>query len=169
MFSFTLKFEQRPQFLVNQSTSGKHTESEFPNFFGVKLVGKNILLLLKCFQVAGICLCYISTSSLILKDFLPANDFFILKKIYRSKFYKISYHPTNNFGRFFYFFVFIFERSILLWNCKIKELSPTVVDLSFDERFVKHYPFRLHYHKQCPINNIQVKCTQIGQNVSDIS
>ena len=42
------------------------------------------------------------------------------------------------------------------------------IDLSFDARFVKYYPFSLHYHKQCPVNNIQVKCFQIGQNVSDI-
>ena len=42
-----------------------------------------------------------------------------------------------------------------------------VVDLLFDARFLK-YPFTLHYHKQCPINNIPVKCSQIGQNKSDI-
>ena len=43
-----------------------------------------------------------------------------------------------------------------------------VVDLSFDARFVKYYPFRSQYHKQCPINNIQVKYLRISQNVSDI-
>ena len=39
--------------------------------------------------------------------------------------------------------------------------------LSFDARFLK-YQFSLHYHKQCSINKIQVKCLQISQNVSDI-
>ena len=43
-----------------------------------------------------------------------------------------------------------------------------VGDSSFDARFVKYYSFSLHYHKQCSTNNIQVKCAQIGRNVSDI-
>ena len=43
-----------------------------------------------------------------------------------------------------------------------------VVNLSFDAGFVKYYPISLQYHPQCPINNIQVKCLQIGRNVSDI-
>ena len=43
-----------------------------------------------------------------------------------------------------------------------------VVNLSVDTRFVKYYRFSSHYHKQWPINNIKVKCLQIGQNMSDI-
>ena len=39
------------------------------------------------------------------------------------------------------------------------------VDLSFDARFVKYYQLSLQYHKQCPMNNIQVKYSQIGQNI----
>ena len=39
--------------------------------------------------------------------------------------------------------------------------------LSFDARFAKYYQSSLHYHKQCPINNIKIKCQQTDQNVSD--
>ena len=99
-------------------------ESELSSIFWVKLVAK-IISMLKCFQVAELHLViykclkssifqekqyYISTSLLIVKDFLTSNDFFVLKFICRSKFYKTFYHPTKTLDLSFFFFVFIFQR-----------------------------------------------------------
>ena len=98
--------------------------------------------------------------SVILKDVLTPNNFFILKIICRRKIYK-------NFYRLFYLFFSYFKNRFCCGMLKQRNFLQ-VVDLSFDARFVKYYPFSLHCHKQYPINNIQVKCSQIGQNVSDI-
>ena len=75
--------------------------------------------------------------------------------------------PHQKFGRYFFILIFIFQRSILHGMAKERNFLH-VVDLSFDGRFLKYYYFSLHYHKQCPINNVKVKYLQIGQNVSDI-
>ena len=100
------------------------------------------------------------------------NDFFILKIIRRRKLHKSFYHPIKTldvaFLSFFFFFSF-FKDPFCCGMVKQRNFFH-VVDLSFDARFVKYHPFRSFrsHHKQSPINNINVKCLQIGQNVSDI-
>ena len=100
---------------------------------------------------------------------MTPNGFFILKIIYRRKFYKIFYHPTKVSDVSFVSLFSFFKDQFCCGIVKQKNFLH-VVDLSFkfDTRFVKHYPFSFHYHKQCPINNNRVKCSQIGQNVPDI-
>ena len=66
----------------------------------------------------------------------------------------------------FFFFNFHLQRSILMWKWQNK--GTHAIDLSFDARFVKYYQFSFHYYKQPSINNIKVKCLQIGQNVLGI-
>lgn len=41
-----------------------------------------------------------------------------------------------------------------------------VVDLRFDERFVKYYHFSMHYHL---LNNIKLKYSQFGQEVQSLA
>ena len=73
----------------------------------------------------------------------------------------------SNFRRYFFIF-FLFSKDQFCC-CMLKQRNfLLVVDLLFDARFVKYYQFNLRYYKQCPINNVKAKCSQIGQNMSDI-
>ena len=77
------------------------------------------------------------------------------------------YHPTKTLDVIFLSFFSFFKDRFCCRMVKQRNFLH-VVDLSFDARFVKHYQFSLHYHKQCPINNIKVKYLQIGCIVSNI-
>ena len=93
-------------------------------------------------------------------------DFF-LKIICRKNFTKSFIILPKLWTFLFYLFYLFFFRD---WFCcgVVKQRNFLhFVDLAFDARFVK-YQFSLHYHKQCPINNIKVKYLQIGQKLSDI-
>ena len=100
-----------------------------------------------------------------MKDILTPNDFFILKIICRNICLKIIHHPMKTL--YIIFLSFSFFKDLFCCGMVKQRNLLHVVDLSFDVIFLK-YPFNLHYHKHCPINNIQVKCTQISQNVCDI-
>ena len=62
---------------------------------------------------------------------------------------------------FLYLFFFSFFKDFAIENFL------RVANLSFDARFARHSQFSLHHDKQCQINNIKVKCPQIGQNLCD--
>ena len=64
---------------------------------------------------------------------------------------------------FFFCFCFFFQKWILFWNGKTGTFFMLLI-----YHLMQDYPFSSHYQKQCPINNIWVKCFQVGQNVSDI-
>ena len=88
------------------------------------------------------------------------------KITFRRKIYKIFYYPIKTLYVIFLSFFSFFKD----WFCCVMVKQRKFlhdVDLPFDARFLK-YRFSLHYHKQCPINSIQVKCAQICQNVCDI-
>ena len=58
----------------------------------------------------------------------------------------------------FIFFVTVAGKMVKEWNF--------VVDLRFDERFVKYYHFSMHYHL---LNNIKLKYSQFGQEVQSLA
>ena len=143
------------------------------------------LFILKCFQIAEIrvhlIVSYLSYSVVFFRrnsvTFQPVYWFwkiFWLQMIYLS--WKLSaegnftckifYQPTKTLYLTFSSLFSFFEDRFCCGMVKRKNFLH-VVDLLFDTRFLKH-PFRLHYHEQCPINNIQVKYSQIGQNVCNI-
>ena len=143
------------------------------------------LFILKCFQIAEIrvhlIVSYLSYSVVFFRrnsvTFQPVYWFwkiFWLQMIYLS--WKLSaegnftckifYQPTKTLYLTFSSLFPFFEDRFCCGMVKRKNFLH-VVDLLFVTRFLK-YLFRLHYHEQCPINNIQVKCFQIGQNVCDI-
>ena len=97
-----------------------------------------------------------------------------MKGILTSLSWKVS--AEENFAKYFIihenlvrYFLSLFSFFEDLFCCaKVKQRNFLhVVDLSLDARFSK-YPFSLHYHKQCPTNNIQIKCSQVCQNLCDI-
>ena len=98
---------------------------------------------------------------------MTPNNFFILTVICRRKFYKIFYHPTKTLNVTFLSLFSFFKYRFCCGMLKERNFVH-VIDLSFDARILKYYSFSLHYHKHCPINYIQIKCSQIGQNVFDI-
>ena len=75
------------------------------------------------------------------------------------------YHPTKIWTLLFYRFLLFFKDRFCCEMINERRFL-YIVDLSFDARFVKYYQFSSHYYKRFPINNIKVKCSQIGQNVS---
>ena len=132
--------------------------------------------MLMCFQVAEICLviclkssifqekqCYISTNLLILKEFSTPNDFFILKITFAEKNLQNILSSHQNFGRYTFYLSFSFFKDQFCFGMVKQKNFLHVVDLSFDARFTKYNKFSLYYHKQCPINIIKVKCSQIGK------
>ena len=71
----------------------------------------------------------------------------------------------QNFGRYFLSLFSIFKDQF--WCGMVNQRNFLhVVDLWFDARFVNYYRLSLPYHKQCPIDNMWVKCLQIGQKLS---
>ena len=136
--------------------------------------------MLKCFQIAEIrvhlIVSYLSYSVVFFRrnsfTFQPVYWFwkiFWLQMIYLS--WKLSaegnftckifYQPTKTLYLTFSSLFSFFEDRFCCGMVKRKNFLH-VVDLLFVTRFLK-YLFKLHYHEQCPINNIQVKCFQIGQ------
>ena len=155
----------------------------FLGFFWVKLVTKNIVL-----GSQGPQWCFFRFSScrdtlihlvvpkkkkyfsgepvLYFERFTDFEIFFDFKWLFTKYFLQNILSSRQNFEHYrFTFFSFFKDR---FCNGMVKQRNfPHVVDLSFDARFVKYYPFSSHFHKQCPINKIQVKCLQFGQNLPD--
>ena len=76
------------------------------------------------------------------------------------------YHPTKTLHVTFLSFFSFFKDRFCCEMAKQRSFL-RVVSLSFNLRFMKYFN-SVHYHKHFPINDIKVKCLQIGQNVSDI-
>ena len=76
--------------------------------------------------------------------------------------------PHQNFEHYIFSISFSFFEGQFCCKMVKQQNFLRVVNLSFDTRFVKYYQFSLTCHKDCPINTIKVKCSQIAQNVPDI-
>ena len=102
------------------------------------------------------------------------NDFFTRKIVCTKKITKnfiilLSHH---NVGRFLSPFFSFFKDRFFCRMVKKNEVSANFwiqdLQMQFGLQFTLHLQFSLHYHKQWSINNIKVKCLQIGKNVPDV-